>query len=174
MAEATAEDLFDGEQLADDEYSQLEPDAQFVSPELALRYILGGKGRVTIRSQKTGARYTYKCSQPKKLWRRGGEDFYPTFVKVLSRHDNTAESSYMFIGLIGWDERMYACRGSHPDAPSYKALDWVLAQLGKGEFNGADIWHEGVCCRCGRTLTVPESIMAGLGPICASRWNYQL
>ena len=30
----------------------------------------------------------------------------------------------------------------------------------------ADGWHEGRCGRCGRKLTVPESIEAGYGPEC--------
>ena len=29
----------------------------------------------------------------------------------------------------------------------------------------------GQCCCCGRTLTDPESIEAGIGPICASKWG---
>ena len=31
----------------------------------------------------------------------------------------------------------------------------------------AEVWHEGSCGRCGRKLTVPESIENGLGPVCA-------
>jgi hypothetical protein len=34
---------------------------------------------------------------------------------------------------------------------------------------GLKVHHEGRCCRCGRKLTVPESIETGLGPECASR-----
>lgn len=29
-----------------------------------------------------------------------------------------------------------------------------------------EIWHEGKCGRCGRQLTVPESIESGFGPEC--------
>jgi hypothetical protein len=29
-----------------------------------------------------------------------------------------------------------------------------------------EIWHEGSCLRCGRKLTVPESIESGYGPEC--------
>lgn len=28
----------------------------------------------------------------------------------------------------------------------------------------------GVCCCCGRTLTDPDSVAAGIGPICAEKW----
>lgn len=30
-------------------------------------------------------------------------------------------------------------------------------------------WELGICSQCGRTLTDPESIAAGIGPICASK-----
>ena len=30
-----------------------------------------------------------------------------------------------------------------------------------------EVWHEGICGRCGRKLTVPESVERGLGPECA-------
>ena len=29
----------------------------------------------------------------------------------------------------------------------------------------------GVCCHCGRTLTVLKSVAGGIGPICAKRYN---
>jgi hypothetical protein len=32
-----------------------------------------------------------------------------------------------------------------------------------------ELWHEGRCGKCGRALTVPESIESGLGPVCESR-----
>lgn len=32
---------------------------------------------------------------------------------------------------------------------------------------GCDVTHAGSCCRCGRLLTTPASIAAGIGPICA-------
>jgi hypothetical protein len=34
---------------------------------------------------------------------------------------------------------------------------------------GFDVHHEGRCGRCGRVLTVPESLETGLGPECAAR-----
>ena len=30
----------------------------------------------------------------------------------------------------------------------------------------------GICCCCGRTLTNPDSIAAGIGPICAGGWGF--
>src|SRR5271157_2617898 len=33
--------------------------------------------------------------------------------------------------------------------------------------------HEGRCCRCGRELTVPASIHAGMGPDCAEKYGWE-
>jgi len=30
----------------------------------------------------------------------------------------------------------------------------------------------GICCCCGATLTDPNSIEAGIGPICAGKWGF--
>jgi len=32
-----------------------------------------------------------------------------------------------------------------------------------------EVWHEGRCARCGRRLTVPESISSGFGPECITK-----
>ena len=65
-------------------------------------------------------------------------------------------------------------------APSALAFRWLWAHLterisvgpwlstGKAGFLPISVrfWHEGRCGRCGRTLTDPESIKRGLGPVC--------
>lgn len=50
----------------------------------------------------------------------------------------------------------------------------VLGKCWFGKTAGQDlpeceVWHEGRCGRCGRKLTVPESIETGIGPDCAKR-----
>ena len=55
-----------------------------------------------------------------------------------------------------------------------RILRRFLAALWTGRENevlaaGFDFQHEGRCGRCGRRLTVPESIEIGLGPECASK-----
>ena len=49
-----------------------------------------------------------------------------------------------------------------------KAFAWFWRVLnGSGNFPaGFEFWHEGRCCRCGKRLTVPESIQGGIGPEC--------
>ena len=50
---------------------------------------------------------------------------------------------------------------------------WMWARLSRDQplslavAEGATLYHEGRCGRCGRRLTVPESIESGYGPECA-------
>ena len=32
-----------------------------------------------------------------------------------------------------------------------------------------EIWHQGLCGKCGRRLTVPQSILIGIGPDCINK-----
>ena len=53
------------------------------------------------------------------------------------------------------------------DADSAKAWRWFDANLQAGRVpEQLEVWHEGRCGRCGRALTVPESIERGIGPEC--------
>jgi hypothetical protein len=130
----------------------------------ALRFILAGNARFTLVSGKTGARFTFRVARAKdadrRLW----------FVSVLSGPNNEADFSYL--GLIGDDRSFRLTKKSRAsaDAPSVRAFAWTLGRLvGSRDIADAQIWHEGRCGRCGRALTVPESIERGLGPECAGK-----
>ena len=119
-----------------------------------------GSATFTLESKRSGARYTYKVAG-------GGER--PHFVRLLTGPDNTAD--YAYLGTIFDDSKLMPKRGGNitREAPSFKALSFVLQVLNAGaEFPPSlAFYHEGKCGRCGRELTVPESIETGLGPICA-------
>ena len=118
-----------------------------------LSYVQGGRGRFTLVGREH--RYTYRLSR--------SDDDKLTFVKVLSGPDN--DSDYTYLGFIPEaGDRLVAGRKGRPDAPSFKALDWWLHHP---NHPGVEFWHEGACCKCGRTLTNPESIARGIGPHCA-------
>ena len=46
-------------------------------------------------------------------------------------------------------------------------LDWTFRAAEGGDLRTVRALHSGCCGRCGRKLTVPESIDTGLGPVCA-------
>lgn len=138
--------------------------AMFTNAKDAVRFVLGGNARVTLVSEKTGVRYTYRVSLAKdgKLW----------FVSVLTGPDN--ESSYTYLGVVlpGQAVELQLTKASKMDAESLpvRAFRYTLAALAHGVLPpNVQVWHEGRCGRCGRTLTVPESIASGIGPECALR-----
>ena len=125
-------------------------------------FVLGGNARVTLVSERTGARFTYRV--------RASKDGRVNFVALLSGSDN--DSDYEFLGTIFADGAYRPGRKSRvsPDAPSAKAFDWVWRRLAADIMpTEVQVWHEGRCGRCGRALTVPESIATGFGPVCAEK-----
>lgn len=127
------------------------------------RYIFAGSALFTLVSAQS--RYTYKVSQAKG---RESRDIEPGrfLVGVLAGPDNDAD--YRFLGIIQ-DGELTSKRNNN--ARSFAALRWTLDTIASGGdvSERIEVWHEGRCGRCARTLTVPESIANGLGPICASR-----
>ena len=136
-----------------------------LNPSNVADFVFGGKSIFTIRNTATGNRFTYKFTRKKSL-KEGEEDV--VFVKVLMGADNT--SDYTFIGTV-FGQRNYKHSPKSPfgsDTQSSKAIDWVVKNLRSLPQN-VEVWHEGRCARCGRKLTVPESIESGFGPECATR-----
>lgn len=126
-----------------------------------LLFVLAGNATFTLRSKKTGDRFTYRIRRPEGK---------PHFVSVLTGSDN--ESHYQFLGTIfdGSRYRHGASSRITTDATSARAFDWFWEAMSRGIMpEQLEIWHEGRCGRCGRTLTVPESLILGLGPECAGR-----
>lgn len=136
--------------------------AKFQTAAVALQFLLAGRARFTFVSEKTGTRFTFRVTQK--------DATSPHFVSVLTGSDN--ESSYTYMGCIFGDKTFRATRGSKvsQDAASFKAFAWAWSYLSRGEMPPSmELWHEGRCGRCGRALTVPESIESGIGPVCESR-----
>lgn len=123
-------------------------------------FIFGGNAYFTLRSTKTGARFTYRA--------RASKDGNVFFISVLRGADN--EGDYTYMGVVRSDsrERFRTTAKSRvkADAPSAKALAWFLRNMAS---DAVECWHEGRCGCCGRKLTVPESIESGIGPECAKR-----
>ncbi len=127
------------------------------------KFITAGNATFTIVSSKTGARFTYKVVAPKD-----DKDGTLQFVKVLAGPDN--EAHYRYIGILTNGRFRTTKKSKLPaDATSVKAIEWLANRaLPAGNISAIEFYHAGKCGRCGRTLTVPESITSGLGPICAS------
>jgi hypothetical protein len=132
------------------------------NPTQALEFILAGNARFTLKSKATGKRYTYKVSaaKDKDLW----------FVSSLYGSDNTADYAYMGIITAQKAFRITAKSRFAQSSPQVKAFEWAFQHLYAGNIpESLEVWHEGHCGRCGRALTVPESIASGIGPECSKR-----
>lgn len=136
--------------------------AMFTNAAAAKSFMFAGKARVTLVSKRTGARYTYQVRNPNET--------APHFVSLLTGPDNTA--SYSFLGTV-FEKKVYR-HGKRsqvsPEAPSAKAFAWAWSYLVRDELPPeCEVYHEGRCGRCGRVLTVPESVTSGFGPECAGK-----
>lgn len=97
------------------------------------------------------------------------------FIKYLGGPDNTKD--YFYLGEVNLQTGAVrltskSCVGA--DSYQYKMANRVLQAIFRGDGSriiesGWDVHHEGKCCRCGRALTVPESIESGIGPECAKK-----
>lgn len=143
------------------------------TPEAVIKYMFAGNATFTLRSVKTGTRFTYKVRRAEEVTDVVLNRTPPPtwFVSVLTGDNNENDFSYM--GVFGANKvfRFTAKSRVTAEAPSAKAFVWfVHSVIHNGQMNPAlEIWHEGRCGRCGRKLTVPESVAAGIGPDCEGR-----
>ncbi len=157
---------------------------QLIKPMDIRNFVLGGKATFTIVSNVTGKHLTFRVKQAKYAKSTGFEKAPPKgplFVSAMTGPDN--EFSYSYLGQIWLNSGRPGCGRDgqrYPfyqigkktqvaaDDPTQKAFAWFMDFV--RELRplpaGAEFWHEGKCCRCGRKLTVPESIEKGIGPIC--------
>ncbi len=135
--------------------------------KLIMQFIYGGKAVFTLRSTDTGARFTYRVNEKTEAGR-------PTvyFVGLLAGPDN--ESDYTYLGWIKANQfgltKKSRENGLTEQTPSVKAFAWAFGNFAKGIVpEKLEFWHAGRCARCGRPLTVPQSIEDGFGPECITK-----
>ena len=172
MATTSAPAIYNGIKLRDFTTGPGRPLAIW---EAVSTFIWAGNARFTLRSAKTGLHFTYRVRVKKAdaILEANGNlspEVTTYFVEVLRGPDNTNHFSYA--GVMRKPGTFWLTQASRVlrAASSVKALIWFLDAmtherpvLGKT----LEVWHEGRCGRCGRALTVPESIASGIGPECA-------
>jgi hypothetical protein len=149
---------------------------RFESWAAAVQFILAGNAYVTLKSLATETRYTYRVSRADcKACGEGKEctcGAVPRFfVSTLIGSDN--ENDYVYLGMIGNQAQFRATKatGDRAKAKPFLAFEYAWKNILNNNRIPAqlEIWHEGRCGRCGRKLTVPESVAAGIGPDCAGK-----
>lgn len=132
-------------------------------------FALAGAAVFTVANP-AGERYTFRVSVKKA---EHGDARPPVwFVGWLSGPNN--EADYSYLGMLDPDAgtvRPTRASKASPDSRVFRVAQWALGVLwGRTALPaGYALEHAGRCGRCGRTLTVPESIRTGFGPECASR-----
>jgi hypothetical protein len=130
------------------------------------RYVLAGKATITLKSLKTGTRYTYRINQ--KTNNDGTKT--PHFVSVMFGPDNTTDFLYMGSIFEGSKYRHTKNSKVQENDVRERAFCYVWLRVLDGLLpSDVEVWHSGTCGRCGRKLTVPESIANGIGPECATK-----
>ncbi len=143
-------------------------EAKIIPHEKALDYIMGGNSTFTLVADTK--RYTYKI-----LERVIGDGSSVYAVMVLVGPDNTR--NYREFAKIkevdGMPKLELICRTTNyiEYFELIKKLYYSLLFNSYTQISGWEVWHTGRCSRCGRLLTVPESIEKGIGPECESRIN---
>ena len=150
-------------------------------------FVYAGNATFTLRSMKTGMRYTYKV-KIKKADREAKLTDPAYFVSLLRGADN--ENDYAYMGVLRRDHSFRLTQASRMkrDAASVVSFEWFVDKMkherdvlgGHTSMPGGggavvarealmEFWHVGSCGRCGRTLTVPDSVASGIGPVCEGR-----
>jgi len=141
-------------------------------------FILAGKATFTLELPESYAvenslkpHYTFKVRF--KEGQNGFSDTY--FVSLLTGPDNY--SNYRFLGILSPESGSVRTTGKSCLNGEHLAVKLLNRSLNLIWENNAErilqagfkVHHEGKCGRCGRKLTVPESIETGIGPECAGR-----
>lgn len=149
-------------------------------------FVTAGRAVFTIEPSDTFAiefpgvkpHYTYKVKfvKGKEKKHRKGE-YWPDayFVNLLTGPDNTADYTYLGKLIVETGEvRLTEKSKFAEDSWPVRIIRRILARMWAGEEHqiaacGWKVHHEGKCGRCGRPLTVPESVENGIGPECIKK-----
>lgn len=132
---------------------------------ISREFILAGRAIFTVakeagiisRSGSSAAEhYTFRICKGNQIW----------FADFLSGPDNTR--SYLKLCRVSQEG---ICTIPTGPKKTMLTLQWALRKIWNQENppTGYSILHAGRCGRCGRLLTTPESIEAGIGPECQKK-----
>jgi hypothetical protein len=150
----------------DDMFEPMTPTSDKLTPQIMRdpvainRFVTAGKAMITLTSEKTQARFTYRVSKIPDA-----DDKF--FVGVMTSKSN--EDAFTYIGLLEGNRfrRTQKAKLSENATPVKGFKYFCEHVLENGHMpEQLSIRHEGRCGRCSKPLTVPESIDRGFGPIC--------
>jgi hypothetical protein len=123
-------------------------------------FVFAGNSLFTLLNEETGNHVTFRIKKHKEdpIW----------FVSTLGQY-----GKQVFIGTCGSSKKYKHSQNSDISQNDQKVVvfEWFLNKF----FNNQDkyptvkIYHHGRCGACYKTLTTPESIKSGIGPICGGK-----
>jgi Family of unknown function (DUF6011) len=138
----------------------------FSTLKAAKDFAFAGRALITLESKKSGNHHTYKIVAADDK-----ENFF--FVSHLI-NGSADGGTFAYLGVVNMQEnageghfRLTKKSTAAWDAPSVKAFQFFMAS--KELHPQLVIHHENHCGKCGRTLTEPESIECGIGPVCRAQ-----
>lgn len=140
---------------------------QLRGSEVIKNYCMGGHAIVTLSSP-TNVHHTYYIRAP---WKNDKNDFSDDIRFVYTRHSN---GRWMYVGQIFKDGTCFRKTKNsfyEVDSPVFKGMKYILRMMNEDFETPMILRHEGVCSRCGRRLTDPESIERGMGKRCNEHVN---
>ncbi len=152
-------------------WDTIEPDPIPQAGPVSKAFLLAGRAHFTAENLGTGTRFTFRITRVEPA--EGSTYKTPAwFAGVLVGPDN--ERNYAYLGMVrpeGLEFRLTKGSKRGEGDQAVKVLKWVLTLVENGTAvpAGYAVHHEGKCGRCGRLLTVPSSVLAGLGPECAGK-----
>lgn len=131
-------------------------------------FVLAGRAVFTVENA-SGEYYTFRVGHKEA----NGQWPETWFLSLLTGRDN--ENDYTYLGILTPSGEIKLTRKSpfQADAKPIKVASWAIRQVWSQNQlpEGYKIRHEGKCCRCGRTLSTPESLNSGWGPECRKKIN---
>lgn len=134
----------------------------------ALQFMTAGNATVTMVDLREEKRFTYKLM--------ASDDNRFLWIKMLNGPDNQNNYVDIFVftikdgnPILQFTRRSHRVSETSPGVEMFKKVFMNL--LIEREMQWLEVWHTGRCCRCGRLLTVPESIAQGIGPECILKEN---
>ena len=136
----------------------------------ALDFILAGKAIFTIENKVSGSYLTYKVKKAKK--QTGDKMMF--FVET---RDGSVDFKFFGTIVLNLTNKQVYFKYSDRAAkfaktePAVVAFDHIFNQVFAQHQirTKLNLWHKGMCCRCGKDLTTPESIQLGIGPECIKK-----
>ena len=132
---------------------------RLVGADTIKNYILGGKGVVTLKSP-TGVHHTYAFRPPNHP---ENFDANTLFVYVL-----VGEHKWKYVGMVEGSKYRNTRHSTYTRNYSIsKGAAYIVKMMYDQLLNTPmELYHEGCCSVCGKPLTNPASLAAGMGPRC--------